>query len=137
MKKIILILFLILGNICFSSAQNNPVLYQKFNDVSYGNLQNSTFIHFSVYITREVIDDPVYRYRYNIVVVNHSMYKDTASQLYMSGTRAFANGFSISDAYPSGFWAIIPFEENTVIYWYKTNETKLNFKLTWENIQHY
>ncbi len=145
MKKILLTLILVIGCMfgCYAQTYNRieradePVLYQRFNDVVYGNAQSSTYIHLTIYVTRVNIDDPTYRYRYNITVVNHSHYYGNASRIYMSGIRVYVNGAIISSAFPDGFFSLVNYEEPTSVFWYKINDTNLNFSITWQNIQHY
>ena len=145
MKKFLLLLFLIFGCTLWCNSQTfnaakqevQKVTYQEFNDVVYGKLNTITYIHFSAYVTMERIIDPIYRTKYNIVIVNHSLYSGKPSQIYISGIRVFVNNQLISGAYPNGFWSLIPYNEETTVYWYKTNATNLNFSLTWDNIQHY
>jgi hypothetical protein len=144
MKKTILLFFLLLSIIWNSNAQNynqiqsnNKVLHQKFDDVIYGDASLATHIRMSIYITKTEIDDPIYNTKYEFNIINHSWYQGNQTRIYISGIRTFANGILISGAFPEGFWSIIPFENSTVIFWYKTNETNLNFSLTWESIQYY
>ena len=145
MKKILLILTLMISCIIGSYAQTysegtreyEPTLFQNFNDIIYGNPQTTTFIHFSIYVTKVNIVDASYRFRYDINVVNHSHYYGNASRIYMSGIRVFVNNVIISNAFPDGFFSLVNYEQPTSIFWYKTNETNLNFSVTWANIQHY
>lgn len=146
MKKILLTLIIIIGCAlgCYAqtyadnSHKYEPTIYQNFNDIIYGNIQSPTHIHFSIYVTKVNINDPIYRYRYDITVVNHSHYYGNGSRIYMSGVRAFVNGTTISNAFPDGFFALINYEQPTSIFWYKVNEgSNLNFSITWANIQHY
>jgi len=146
MKRLLLFVFLLLSVTFACKAQTYAAgsnlnstrqIYQKFNEVIYGNNQTPSFLQFSVYVTKEIIDDPLYEFKYDIVVINHSLYNNEPSRIYMSGIRTFVNGVTISGAYPNGFWSLVPYEEATTIFFYKTNDTNLNFSLTWENIQHY
>lgn len=137
---------LLFGCILYSNAQiyskslnqTNPEVVQIFSDVFYGETNSPSYIHFSIYVTRELnVDDPAYAYKYQIMIVNHSLYARKLSSIYMSGMKTFANGVLISGAYPNGFWAIVQPEQPTSLYWYKTNASSLNFGISWENIVFY
>lgn len=139
MKKLLLILFLTIGCIFYSNAQSSDVLvvHQRFDDVVFGNTQTNTYLRFSVFVVKQEIDEPGYKYKYEIMVVNHSHYYGNGSRIYMSGIRVYANKMLISNDYQNGFWSLIPYEEPISIYWYKISDSNINFSITWENIQHY
>ncbi len=119
-------------------AQNSKVVTERMSTVVYGSLYTPNFIRFDTHVTREVISDPYYKYKFEIVVTNSSKSNGVPVTIYMTGVNMFANNFNISSQqYPTGFWVLIPANTPSVIYWYKTNDPNLLFTYTWTNIQFY
>jgi hypothetical protein len=120
------------------SSQSQKMMVENFGTTVYGNIYTPTYIRFNSYVTKESIVDPVYKYKYEIIVVSNSSSNGQQKNLYMTNINVFANNMSISgQQYPTGFWAIIPPNQEFVLYWYKTNEEQVHFSYNWSNIQFY
>lgn len=148
MKRITILLFLFLNTLIINSQSSvSSGHYQDFGVWSYS-IDNNNMISVNGYVKREKIFEYSNRnvkketisdlplYKYELILVSNSIHNGEKTSTWLYNARIYINGSEITkEQFPNGFLISVD-TKPTIIYWYESSRSDINFKISWDSSVH-
>ncbi|MFW6225560.1 MAG: hypothetical protein ACOC3V_01210 [bacterium] len=147
MKKTLLLLVLIIQSISIFSQTYSEKIYQENLGVFYNESDENSYIKIESFITKQKIikhkkssinklvgDLP--NYRYTIYLSNDSKLKNQSTDVLIDNLKVFIDGIEVTKSQFSDGFSVVIKKESQSIYWYDTNNERINVKINWSSVSY-